>query len=106
MARRIPHHAGRTMLRAQQEHPAPRSMGHARPGRSKGGSMKRRKNLPTRYARRIRRGIMGARIVHQLWQAGAYARSSEAFNVVHQFGPLTRRALYREYAKLVTRSST
>lgn len=68
--------------------------------------MKRRKNLPTRYARRIRRGIQGARMVHQLWEARAFERSAQVFGVVCQLGPLTRRALYREYANLVTRSST
>lgn len=68
--------------------------------------MRRRKNLSTRHARRIRRGIQGARMVHHLWEARAYERSAQAFGVIHQFGPLTRRALYREYANLVTRSST
>ena len=66
----------------------------------------RRRGLPTRYARRIRRGIRAARIVHDLQETRAHDKAAQVFGVVHQFGKLTRRALYREYARLVIQSDT
>jgi hypothetical protein len=57
--------------------------------------------MKRRYARRIRRGIIGARMAYGLMQQDRDDAGAMVFYVVDAFGGLTRQALYREFARLV-----
>lgn len=61
---------------------------------------RRKKGLPARHARRIRRGLTGAFMAHEHGALGDWDKAAEVFWVVHAFGGITRAALYREYARL------
>ena len=60
----------------------------------------RKKGLTKRQARRIRRGLTGARMAHEYGALGDWDKAAEVYWVVHAFGGITCQALYREYARL------
>lgn len=66
---------------------------------------KKPRRISTRSARRIRRGIIGAQLAHAALEAGDGDRAEQIYYVVSAFGGITQKALFREFARLVTTSS-
>lgn len=62
---------------------------------------KKKRGLATRHARRIRRGIIGARLAHSAAEVYDIERASRIYYTVSSFGGITQRALFREHSRLI-----